>query len=163
MSRIVAEFADTNRPPKVKDRRAEPSAGYRAVHVVVTVQDVPVEIQVRTARQDEWAQLVEALADKWGRGIRYGDDPEQPDEPAAPGAVVTRRETCEALQSASVLIAAIEEVRDRVGRGAEPVLLAEGDPAADGEQATARLEVARVEELVRKVFHLFRGFTDGLQ
>lgn len=75
VARIVADFADEARPPKVKDRRVEPVAGYRAVHVVVAVQHVPVEIQVRTWRQDQWAQIVEALGDKWGRGIRYGERP----------------------------------------------------------------------------------------
>lgn len=79
VARIVDEFRDESRPPKVKDRRAEPSAGYRAVHVIVSVQDVPVEIQVRTWVQDVWAQTVESLADKWGRGLRYGDDPVDPD------------------------------------------------------------------------------------
>src|SRR2546426_4554058 len=34
-----------------------------------------VEIQVRTERQNRWAQIVERLADKWGRQIRYGGDP----------------------------------------------------------------------------------------
>lgn len=32
----------------------------------------PVEIQLRTARQHQWAELFEKLADKWGRAIRYG-------------------------------------------------------------------------------------------
>ena len=75
VARIVEEFANAARPPKVKDRRADPSAGYRAVHVIVSVQDVPVEIQVRTWFQDRWAQMVESLADKWGRGLRYGEPP----------------------------------------------------------------------------------------
>jgi hypothetical protein len=50
--------------------------------VVVTTQDIPVEIQVRTWRQDQWAQIVETLGDKWGRGIRYGDGPNDPDTAA---------------------------------------------------------------------------------
>lgn len=90
VGRIVTEFADGARLPKVKDRRAEPVAGYRAVHVIVTVQDVPVEIQVRTHLQDRWAQIVESLGDKWGRGIRYGDDPPEPDRPIKPGIATTR-------------------------------------------------------------------------
>jgi ppGpp synthetase/RelA/SpoT-type nucleotidyltranferase len=57
---------------RVVDRRLLPSHGYRAVHVVVFPEDVPVEIQVRTYLQNEWAQFVERLADAWGRGLRYG-------------------------------------------------------------------------------------------
>lgn len=79
---IVSEFSDGSVPPRVKDRRENPSHGYRAVHVIVTVQDLPVEIQVRTTGQDLWAQLVEALGDRWGRGIRYGDPPPEPDKPS---------------------------------------------------------------------------------
>ena len=88
--RIVEEFSDGARPPKVKDRRAEPIAGYRAVHVIVTVQDLPVEVQVRTHLQDRWAQIVESLGDKWGRGIRYGEDPPELDRPVKPGHHMTR-------------------------------------------------------------------------
>jgi ppGpp synthetase/RelA/SpoT-type nucleotidyltranferase len=72
---LVAEFE----PCEVKDRRIFPSHGYRAVHVIVTADGLPVEIQVRTPLQDKWAQLMEKLADSWGRGIRYGEEPETPD------------------------------------------------------------------------------------
>jgi ppGpp synthetase/RelA/SpoT-type nucleotidyltranferase len=65
-------------PVIVTDRRTDPSYGYRAVHVRVTIQAMPVEIQIRTELQDSWAQIVERLADRWGRGIRYGEDPERP-------------------------------------------------------------------------------------
>jgi ppGpp synthetase/RelA/SpoT-type nucleotidyltranferase len=37
---------------KVKDRREEPSFGYRAVHVIARVQGRQVEVQVRTSLQD---------------------------------------------------------------------------------------------------------------
>jgi ppGpp synthetase/RelA/SpoT-type nucleotidyltranferase len=76
VARLVDLFADGGRSPKVTDRRAKPSHGYRAVHVVVFVRSLPVEIQVRTALQHEWADLFEKLADKIGRQIRYGEPPE---------------------------------------------------------------------------------------
>ena len=60
------------------DRREYPRFGYRAVHLVVRLDGLLVEIQVRTQLQDAWAQIVERLADRWGRGIRYGEDPENP-------------------------------------------------------------------------------------
>lgn len=75
VDRLVATFADEARAPKVIDRRAEPSHGYRAVHIIVFPGSVPVEIQVRTRLQHEWADMFEKLADRVGRGIRYGQTP----------------------------------------------------------------------------------------
>lgn len=77
--RLVKAFAPEGRAPQIVDRRANPSYGYRALHVVVHVDDVPIEIQIRTAWQNAWAQLVEKLGDLWGRGLRYGSDPIEPD------------------------------------------------------------------------------------
>lgn len=64
---------------RVVDRRVKPSFGYRAVHLIVRCDGRLVEIQVRTGLQDRWAQIVERMADHWGRTIRYGDAPEEPD------------------------------------------------------------------------------------
>jgi ppGpp synthetase/RelA/SpoT-type nucleotidyltranferase len=63
--------------PKIVDRRATPSFGYRAVHVVVRSNGCPVEIQVRTFLQHLWAQIFEDMADlpAFGRGVRYGEPP----------------------------------------------------------------------------------------
>ena len=63
------------REPKLIDRRKNPSAGYRAVHVVIYPEGVAVEVQVRTRWQHEWADVFEKLADLVGRGIRYGEPP----------------------------------------------------------------------------------------
>jgi ppGpp synthetase/RelA/SpoT-type nucleotidyltranferase len=49
--------------------------GYAAVHVIVFPEGTPIEIQIRTAWQHEWAELFEKLADLVGRGIRYGEPP----------------------------------------------------------------------------------------
>jgi hypothetical protein len=92
---------------RVKDRRAEPSYGYRAVHVIVKVQGHPVEIQVRTYLQDLWAQIVERLADAWGRGIRYGEPPSRPDLPAAEGR--TRHELVERVMELAIAVHAVEQ------------------------------------------------------
>jgi putative GTP pyrophosphokinase len=54
------------------DRRKTPSFGYRAVHIVATAKDRPVEIQIRTELQHLWAQLSEKLSDVFGPGIKYG-------------------------------------------------------------------------------------------
>ena len=68
---LTSELSDS----RIVDRRKTPMFGYRAVHVVARVEGFPVEIQVRTESQDDWAQVMEELADGWGRGIRYGDPP----------------------------------------------------------------------------------------
>jgi ppGpp synthetase/RelA/SpoT-type nucleotidyltranferase len=60
---------------RVEDRRAKPSHGYRAVHVIVTTTGARVEIQVRTRVQDTWAQLSEKLADRFGLDVKYGRGP----------------------------------------------------------------------------------------
>jgi ppGpp synthetase/RelA/SpoT-type nucleotidyltranferase len=115
VERIVELFPGAD----VKDRRAEPSHGYRAVHVIVEVDQLLVEIQVRTVLQDLWAQMVERLADRWGRGIRYGDPPNSPDAEVFSG--TTRRQLIEELIEASDtahqledLAAAISLVEDHV-------------------------------------------------
>ena len=68
--RLEALFADTSH--RVIDRRERPSHGYRAVHLVVEVRSLPVEIQIRTNLQHLWAELCEKLADEFGADIKYG-------------------------------------------------------------------------------------------
>jgi hypothetical protein len=85
VARITAAFANGSKPPQVRDRRARPSSGYRAVHTVVFLDGIPVEIQVRTELQHTWAQTYELMGDEWGRDIRYGGAPLDPDAPAIPG------------------------------------------------------------------------------
>jgi ppGpp synthetase/RelA/SpoT-type nucleotidyltranferase len=75
VARIVDLFGEEQRAPKIVDRRAAPVHGYRAVHVIVFPDGIPIEVQVRTRRQHEWAELFEKLADRLGRGIRYGEPP----------------------------------------------------------------------------------------
>jgi ppGpp synthetase/RelA/SpoT-type nucleotidyltranferase len=38
---------------------------------VTHVQDLPVEVQVRTSWQHEWAEFIEKVSDRIGRAIRY--------------------------------------------------------------------------------------------
>jgi len=76
VAQLAGLFGDGTSAPKVIDRREAPMHGYRAVHVVVFPAGSPIEIQVRTARQHEWAELFEKLADLVGRGIRYGEPPQ---------------------------------------------------------------------------------------
>ncbi len=60
---------------RVQDRRATPSYGYRAVHIIYDVDSVPVEAQVRTKLQHAWAELSEKLADRFGPDVKYGGGP----------------------------------------------------------------------------------------
>lgn len=75
VGQLLELFENEGRAPKIVDRRMHPSHGYRAVHVIAFPDAVPVEIQVRTRLQHEWADMFEKLADRVGRGIRYGEAP----------------------------------------------------------------------------------------
>ncbi len=69
---VVAQLKDALPSSVVIDRRKQPSFGYRAVHLVVTAQGKPVEVQVRTELQHLWAQLSEKLSDVFDPAIKYG-------------------------------------------------------------------------------------------
>ncbi|HTU69492.1 MAG TPA: hypothetical protein VMF11_04150 [Candidatus Baltobacteraceae bacterium] len=59
----------------VKDRRANPTFGYRAVHLIVRDGRLRYEVQVRTRTQHIWATIVERLISKYGIQIKYGGGP----------------------------------------------------------------------------------------
>jgi ppGpp synthetase/RelA/SpoT-type nucleotidyltranferase len=59
----------------VIDRREYPSHGYRAVHLVVTIDGSPVEIQVRTELQQHWAQVSEIVSELVDKRLKYGEGP----------------------------------------------------------------------------------------
>ena len=101
-TRIAGLFDES----KIIDRRTKPSFGYRAVHIIVKIDGLPVEVQVRTALQDRWAQIVERTADHWGRQIRYGQPPEQPNEPVG---AVDRAFIVELIRRLSPLIEGSEQ------------------------------------------------------
>lgn len=58
-------------PVLIDDRRARPSFGYRAVHLVVRC-DRLVEVQVRTQMQHLWAEFSESMAVIYGDEVKYG-------------------------------------------------------------------------------------------
>lgn len=107
VDQVIAAFPDARRPPRVIDRRATPSVGYRAVHVVVHHLELPIEIQVRTFLQDSWAQIVERLGDIWGRGLRYEEDFTGAERVIAGG--VTRAEVMGCCREASDVIDLVEK------------------------------------------------------
>lgn len=127
----ISEFyASQGCPWRQVDRRTDPRFGYRAVHLVVTIEELPVEIQIRTELQNSWAQIVERLADRWGRGIRYGEDPENPERIVRSGeSVYSRREFVTELMTLSDAIWSVERSRRALDRSQE--LLAELDSIWD--------------------------------
>jgi hypothetical protein len=96
----------THKP--VKDRRVKPVSGYRAVHLVVKQDDVWVELQVRTEYQHRWAQIYERLGDHWGRQIRYGHPPDDPDTLVHVGSGTTRSEVVAYLRGIADQIDGVE-------------------------------------------------------
>ena len=110
--KIADFYAAQGCPCRVIDRRADPRFGYRAVHVVVRIDDMPVEIQIRTNLQDTWAQIVERLADRWGRGIRYGEDPEYPEAIVESANVsYSRRDAMTMFMELSEAMSKVEQIR----------------------------------------------------
>ncbi|WP_343627586.1 hypothetical protein [Roseateles sp.] len=85
----------------IKDRRVVPSHGYRAVHLVVKHEGCRIEIQVRTALQNQWALLSERMADWYGNAIKYGGGPESIQE---------------LLQDASHSVAEVERFESELAR-----------------------------------------------
>ncbi len=79
VSLVRTLFPADPRDVRTVDRRATPVMGYRAVHVVVSLAGLDIEIQVRTELQDLWANSFELLADRWGRDLRYGGELDEPD------------------------------------------------------------------------------------
>lgn len=63
--------------PQIFDRRSRPSHGYRAIHLIASMNGMKVEIQLRTRLQHLWAEISERLADIVDPGLKYGvGDPE---------------------------------------------------------------------------------------
>lgn len=163
-------FTDGARPPRVKDRRDEPSHGYRAVHVVVTVQNLPVEIQIRTERQDRWAQIVESMGDRWGRQIRYGEPPPEPERPIIPGVTATRGMLWEMVQRLAERTDAVERWQQsvmKILRLQDQALAAGVDAEAseavfDEETEQIKAELALAEVDLSRDLALFAAVAENL-
>lgn len=160
---LVALFESRGYAFKVVDRRATPSHGYRAVHVIVTIDRIPVEIQLRTGLQDAWAQIVERLADRWGRGIRYGEAPQSPDSTIGSGDVqITRQAAIEGLTTLSDEIARYEEARQTTSAAQEVLRELEESIRSIEEAGGGRLAGAAVRSATGQLYHgaQARGYTD---
>lgn len=75
--RVVEALRAAFAKATVVDRRASPSYGYRAVHVIVAVSGRLVEVQIRAVLQHTWAEISEKLSDVLDPAIKYGGGPDQ--------------------------------------------------------------------------------------
>lgn len=67
-----------NRATTVDDYVTTPrESGYRAIHVVVEYDDRPVEMQLRTRLQHDWAYTVETWGGRLGIDLKSGDGPQE--------------------------------------------------------------------------------------
>lgn len=73
---VAAILADRLILVRPRDYIAEPrDSGYRALHLVAREAGLRVEIQLRTALQDTWANLVEQLGTSEGVELKFGLGP----------------------------------------------------------------------------------------
>jgi len=70
--RVVASLRALFPGASIVDRRKTPTYGYRAVHVIVEVNERLVEVQIRTTLQHLWAELSEKFSDVVDPTIKYG-------------------------------------------------------------------------------------------
>ena len=75
--RVVTSLCDIFPGAEVKDRRANPSYGYRAVHVIARISGKLIETQVRSSLQHLWAELSEKFSDVIDPAIKYGGGPDE--------------------------------------------------------------------------------------
>lgn len=136
----------------VIDRRADPSFGYRAVHLVPKVGRCSVEVQVRSHHQDMWASIMEACGDVWGRGIRYGGEPSTPD--VLCGVAGYRRTRGEWVTRWITLADTLQELADLENEGTR--CLARGDAQRAEELGF------EIDALVEPLFPEVRSFASAL-
>ena len=94
--------------------------------------------------QDTWAQISEKLGDAWGRGLRYGLGPDQPDllvDPTNPGSV-TRATVVETLAAVSETVANIEEAEYQIAKVSGTLA---------GQKDTAQTQMDRLLDSVSKL------------
>jgi putative GTP pyrophosphokinase len=62
---------------RFRDYVAEPKPdGYRALHLINRHQGQLIEIQLRTPRQDKWANDIERLSRTFAPNLKFGDGPQ---------------------------------------------------------------------------------------
>jgi ppGpp synthetase/RelA/SpoT-type nucleotidyltranferase len=69
---VIQSLSELFEHTAIVDRRERPSHGYRTVHVIVKIEGVAIEVQVRTLLQQLRAELSEKLSDIFDSSIKYG-------------------------------------------------------------------------------------------
>lgn len=128
--RVIDALQDLLPRSVVVDRRAAPSHGYRAVHVIAEILGKPVEIQVRSSSQHLWAELSEKLSDVFDPAIKYGGGDE---------------EIRQILQEGSAAVAMLEEFEKRL-------LTLEGEGPMDDRPDIMREQIARIKGEMVAIF-----------
>ena len=123
--RILAALLKVFPKSTVIDRRQKPSHGYRAVHVIASLNSKAVEIQIRTALQQVWAELSEKLSDLSDPAIKYGGGNE---------------DTKELLAEVSVTIAEAEDLESSALE-----IQADADDLASSERLTEDARKATIQ------------------
>lgn len=75
--RVVASLRALFSEASIVGRRANPSHGYRAVHIIARISGKLIEIQVRSPLQHLWAELSEKFSDIIDPSVKYGGGEEQ--------------------------------------------------------------------------------------
>lgn len=152
------------------DRIARPKHGYRAIHLIVTLRGCPVEVQIRTSAQHAWADAYEKVADRIGRGIRYGDMPAAPAVrevvetmlQAADQIDLIERSHAEAVAGATEL-AGIQEALAALPKAAmDPAQRQELAARAQDLQRRRADEIAEHEQRVDHLVRLLEGLSEAL-
>ncbi|HSN93122.1 MAG TPA: hypothetical protein VLS93_17965 [Anaeromyxobacteraceae bacterium] len=157
---IVGRF---QRHKDLRDRRSKPSYGYRAVHVIVKASECWAEVQVRTPYQDRWAQTFERLGDDWGRQIRYGEPPDEPETTTlVAGAPVARAEVVAYMRELSDMIDDVETEEVRVFEAMDESASVQGSlSATEREERLAGLSAAQRD--CRQRFHDIDAMFEALR
>jgi putative GTP pyrophosphokinase len=96
--RVVVSLCNVFPGASVVDRRANPSYGYRAVHIIVEISGKLIEIQIRSSLQHSWAEVSEKLSDAVDPSIKYGGGADQIRQPLTQySELVADLEECQVL------------------------------------------------------------------
>lgn len=142
---VVQSLTQLFEHTKVIDRREQPSHGYRAVHVLVNIQNKLIEVQVRTALQHLWAELSEKYSDKVDPTIKYGGGSE---------------EIVWILSSVSKLVAEHEQLEAKIGlleeaahSNTQPQLSPENLAVVEKELSEIQATLVELKERVVHILH----------
>ncbi len=94
---------------KLVDRRTTPSFGYRAAHVIVSIDGKPIEVQVRSNWQHRWAAFSESLSDTEDPAIKYGGGPKEIRDMLS-----TLSAKVSSLEEKELKIASLEDTEDSI-------------------------------------------------